>query len=206
MIVRTYWTSLAVARSLTYRLRLLCGLAGFTMIAIGVSAVVLNLVVTYLHGAFYQQWLNELYHLSKPVLGLLLFLHLVPESALSFLTRPLQRRATRHRQREDELLDYLHRKLVQIVPAVELRHEHLRPLRLLIEISDARQVIWSHVGGTAPISPADEAAHVLDLLRANKVIMSTGAHIPPATSNDVRTYNLAVARHLRQLEGTAHGQ
>jgi hypothetical protein len=128
--------------------------------------------------------------------------YLLPDRFFRKVLGPIYAYDTVQQKRRQELLGYLHQTMVQIVPSVQLDCEQIQHLRVLIEISDARQVIWSQERRTQPITPEDEANHLLQLIRTHTGYEKPGEY-PPALMHDrkVVKYNLAVARHLKSLRG-----
>jgi hypothetical protein len=95
--------------------------------------------------------------------------------------------------------------MIQIVPCVHLPYDELQDIRVLIEVSDARQVIWSHVPLTHPLTAREEADYLLSLLQQSIVMEAPGIYQPARTrKRNVLKHNLAVARRLKRYERQGH--
>jgi hypothetical protein len=147
--------------------------------------------------------LIRVYQIGK-ISGLIViaFGFLIPHRWLNWMITPVRQIIAQRRRREDLLLAYLHGIMIRIVPGIQLaaRDEQLRATRAPIEISDARQLIWSQIASAQPITPRREAEHLAHLLRVGTVISAAGPYPPPPTLNhDIRRHNLATARYLQRL-------
>ncbi len=137
------------------------------------------------------------------ILTIIIFLSSVslPQSWLVLLVKPLKHLHTLQKKQQAVLLNYLHAKMIQIVPTVHLHYEALHDIRIPIEISDARQIIWSWTPLAKKISPRIEAQHLLSLLQQQVVITCPGIHQQPMMCHyNIIRYNLAVAKHLKKFE------
>lgn len=201
LIIRLFWISLRQSKDLTYIVRRTLGLTTYTAAGLCVTVSTINLTLSVFYGDTYRQQLNRIFYMIVPVLGLMPVINIVPQPFLAIIVRPLGSILATRRERQQALLRHLHATMVKIVPGVQLQNEELRNLHMLIEISDARQMIWSHTQRTQPISPKDEAQHLLVLLKHNVVIVGPGKYLPPSTRcQNIMKHNLAVAKRLKQQE------
>lgn len=208
-IIRCYWRSLRPYQELPYLVRLVVCMSGFSASALGVVLLglldILGPTVDWLPKRMLLagfEW-SMLTSVTLLTVGFV-----VPNALLWYLVQPCEWvRAWRQRRRQAALC-YLHQAMTRIVPDVQLHNPRLREVRLLVEISDARQMIWSRQAQTMPITAQLEAAYLAQLLRRNVVIDAPGEHQPPRTAQpDIVRHNLTVARLLkRQLARTAAGR
>lgn len=171
----------------------------------GTIASELNLLFSLFLNTSYRVQLNVISSIAGLLMvWLLVTAFLVPRSSLVFMLRPLKRYLVRRQWQEYESLDYLHKMLLTIVPGIHLHDASAQSLRILIEISDARQIIWSWVPHVASITPRVEAQYLSALLARRIVIYEPGRQQPPNvhTSNVVK-HNLAVAKYLKRYYPTA---
>lgn len=199
-IILLYWRSLRRYRDLPYLVRLwvcMCGFiaAAFTMVVQGVHDILgpsLRFLSDHLlHRGF------EAGMLSTVVLLTVGFL--VPQALITRIVQPFQRMRIWRQQQHHASVQYLHHAMTRIVPGVQLHNQRLRDIRMLVEISDARQIIWSLQPHTLPITPEAEAAYLARLLVDNTIIDCPGEHQPPHTKQpDIVKHNLAVARILKR--------
>jgi calcineurin-like phosphoesterase family protein len=90
--------------------------------------------------------------------------------------------------------------MIRVVPLVHLSNEAFRDIRAPIEISDARDVLWSHYPRTQPITARDEARLLRTLLRENVTLTPIGKHQPQETRDPLTIHNLKVAKLLKRDE------
>jgi hypothetical protein len=90
--------------------------------------------------------------------------------------------------------------MTQVVPQVRFQGEQLGPLRLYVEIRDARRMIWSQIEHTQPLTPEAEAEQLMKFVRTKQVIAESGPFSPPPRQQKVLQHDLAVAAHLKRLE------
>lgn len=142
---------------------------------------------------------NAIYHVSLPVTTLLLVCsYILPASWLLALLRPVVAWRARRQEQQQALLRQLHQTMVTIVPGVHLPCEQIHDLRVLIEISDARQIIWSQQPRSKLLTPLDEARHLQALISTHTVLTTAGAYVPVATRlKETVRHNVLVARRLR---------
>ena len=117
--------------------------------------------------------------------------------------RPIYQYLIGRQKQQQDLLRYLHQVMLQIVPGVQYDFEGLRDQRAPIEISAAREVIWSHERRTKPITPQEEAKHLLSLVYKGIPLTELGDYSPaPMCSRTTAKHNIAVAQHLKRLQGS----
>lgn len=126
---------------------------------------------------------------------------IVPGRVIGLVVSPLATYLRWRQARQQELLAYLHQIVIRLAPTVVMAGAPRSELRLLIEIGDARLIIWSQEPHPELVTPVAEARHLLALLRANAVYGQLGEYDPPQRrESDIRKHNLAVARELRLLQ------
>jgi hypothetical protein len=193
------WKSILMSSDLTYIVRRFIMLLSFVLAACCAALVSINLALSVSYGDMYRSFINQIFFCMLPVIGVMPAINVVPDRWIVKLTRPLAQHRDLRQQGEQELLSYLHSKMVQIVPRVQLHNAELRHLRLDIEIGDARELMWSHVDRTISITPKDEAEYIHSLLDAQQVITTPGKHTPPSIRHmNIRKHNLAVAKYLKR--------
>jgi hypothetical protein len=203
LIIVTYVRTMQRHTDVTYLARRLICLLGFLIAAIGMVSVTIGIVAWTMSYTSIHATLIRVYQIGKIcALVVIAFGFLVPHRWLIWMTTPVRQLVVERRQQQDLLVAYLHAKMTQITPAVRLvtDDERLGAIRVPIEISDARQLIWSQIARAQPITPRVEAEYLAQLLRAHRVIGAPGPHPPPPTRDrDVHRHNLATAWHLQRL-------
>lgn len=132
---------------------------------------------------------------------------MLPHAQLRACIRPLEHGLACRRRRQQAARQELHRLMIQVVPSVQLGNPRLHHLRVVIEISDARQILWSHVDRRAPITPHDEARYLHRLLQSQTVFWTAGSCIPPPLAHtSVLAHNHATVIHLTRLRRRAGEQ
>lgn len=117
---------------------------------------------------------------------------------VALAARPLQAWIRRRQAQRKLAIKELHSTMIQIVPRVHLPNESRRDLRALIEIGDARAVIWSHIPQTTPLTPKQEVTVLTALIRDQITLTTIGQHIPPETRYPLEKNILKVATRMKQ--------
>lgn len=204
LVVTLYWQDIRKHTEPIYTIRRFVTMLAFFTCAVMSFAAVVNVAVSFFLQSIYPQAsLNAIYNLGRPLFFILLVFGLVvPQRIYTRLSAPLQRRLAKQQQQQLLLLSYLHEAILQIVPDVRLPTVSSHSLRQLIEISDAREIIWSQRAHHCPITSEDEARYLRQLLQSNVVLHTPGKYLPPPLRcRDVVAHNLAVAQLLRQYDG-----
>jgi hypothetical protein len=138
---------------------------------------------------------------SFSMVWVLLLSFLMPQSFLVWLLTPVRRVLRWRQEQTNQQLRYLHQMIIQIVPSVQLRHSQLNTMRWSVEISDARELIWSHIPYVQALTPRVEAGYLFTLLLQKTVIESPGIYRPAAVrGSSVTKHNRAVAKHLKRYQ------
>ncbi len=198
LILNLYWKSFRQSNDFTYQARRGIGLVSITF---GLAASVLaevSIILSIVYGAAYHSLLTIAFYSLLPWVTLFPVAQAIPQPIVARVVQPLER----HRaKRREGLLRYLHTKMLQIVPGEQLSSESFDLVDALTEISGARRIIWTQGLHTESITAHEEARHLFHLLQEKKVIETAGKHNPPQTAtSDVVRHNIAVAKHLRELE------
>jgi cytochrome P450 len=203
-VIIKHISKIKIYRNPTFVARVIIGVTGY-VVGITLSiAVVMNVFFL----VYFDRWSTEILPLlvddiAKPICFLLLILApLAPTKFLLWLSYPFTRYTTWKQRITTETVEYLHERIIKVVPRVHLPNPALRPLRVIIEIDDARDLIWS-VEPCLQLTAQKEARHLWNLLQAGVVISTPGNALPPTFSSDrakVQHY-LGVAKELRRLEG-----
>lgn len=197
-VIRIFWQSLWQSQDLTYRVRRAVGLLGFVGASTVTTLFALNLVLALLPGMPYRQFLNQLTSNVIWLVALVPISGAFPQPLLRRLIAPLQRRLTQRHARHQTLLRELHHAFIIIAPRVQLHNAPAAEQRIELEISDARQIMWSQRPGPPVITVAHEAAYIEELLRTQTVLNLPGPYLPPPLKQrNVHRHNVALAQYLR---------
>ena len=201
-ILLLYWRNLTQHSDPVYFIRRLICMLGFFIMTCRFFATEIMLIAVPFHDHLTRALLRQIYVIDLPLSLILLTIGFsIPGRLLSRLAAPISNYISKRRQQEHELLCYLHRKIVQVVPDVQLPYTQVRDLRVLVEISDARQIIWSQEQVSGVMEPSTEAEHLFTLLEHGSVLHEPGIYPPPAVVHGTITQHyLAVAKHLKRLE------
>ena len=199
-ILVAMWRFMQQNRLLPYRVRTSVALLAWGVITLAGVVVEINLGLSVLLDDTYRAPLNAVYHALKAPVGVLILLSAAPTPVVAVLARPLNAWLTRRQAQRTRLIGELHTTMIRLVPQVHLPNAALREIRAPIEISDAREVIWSHHPQTTPITPRAEADLLGWLLRDQVTLTSIGPYAPPATAEPLAIHNLKVAKLLQQNE------
>lgn len=164
-----------------------------TLIGAGGCVVVLVAILdASLFRATYVQTLFAVYLACCTLSGLVLALNALPNRVMPYVGQLFRWRD----QYTDKLLTNLHSALSVLVPGRLLRLEGAT-LDHLVEISDMRRVLWTHIG--PPESAHDEAQRIIQLLQVGTEYLATGSRPLPlhhSVFDDPIGYTLDVATHL----------
>jgi hypothetical protein len=200
-IIRLFVRSIVQSKDLTYIIRRSVGLFAMLCVTIGTCAAAVNLVLFMRYDTTYRTLLNMVFYVTTPMITLLPLINAVNRSTLERIAAPLDARRARRERQQRERLHYLHRRITTITPQVVLRHDALLQSRILMELSHARQIIWSYTRRSMPVSAKIEAAHVFALLANENVLESSGPYTAPRPwARREKQHFVAVAMQLAHLE------
>ncbi len=201
LIIKVYWKSLRRHYGkLTYFVRRWICIVGFSLSIGYILALDYPLVTMLLFGSSWHVGKQFLRIFEELPFWLLVIGFITPNMVLSAILRPLEFLLAQQRLRKYYLLRYLYAQMLSVAPNVHLPYEPLKDLRILIEISDARQTIWSNTLFTEPLTAEVEAMHLFLFVKKHVVFHETGPYQPPKTlEQDILLHNLAVAKRLMLL-------
>lgn len=202
VVIKLFWSGLQRYNEPSFALRTWVNIIGYAVGNVVCTVAIVNIVLAFLLNHPYRMLVMQLIEdVGMPIVFLLILLgSLLPNRFYKWASRPLIIYRNWQQQQQQELLAYLHARMVQIVPRVHLENQALRHLRMDIEIGDAREMIWSHVPLARSMKPKEEAKHLWSLLQSKQVLLQLGACELPPMPFETTTYNLAVARHLKRQE------
>lgn len=206
-VIGMYWRSFRQNTNIPYMVRRMMCMAGMVCAAVSVGADATSHVFAPVLNPDLDLVLQTVSSTMIPITFTVLTMgFMTPHALLAWLLAPIERSVAYRQQRQQQQLSYLHRKVIQLVPSVQLHNNQLLNIRALIEISDARQIIWSQIPRHTPITPRDEARLLFYLLQRSTVIIGPGPYVPPPINRrSVVRYNLAVAAQLERLEASQPG-
>lgn len=201
LIIKVFIQSITNNQDLTYRIRRGVGLIAMLGVTFGTTAAFINLILFPRYGELYRGRLNLVFYSTVPCILLIPIINAVKQSTLERLAYPLEQHLRRREQQEHALLTYLHHHLTHIAPRVVLRQDALQGDRILVELTHARQVIWSYSLRRLPVSAKADAAHSFALLSNGNIIESSGPYPAPSPwRTSERKHLVQVALHLKKLE------
>ena len=202
LMIAIYQRSLSRYQDISFVIRHIVVISGLA-VAVGIMVLALiNTIISLVINNPYRVLVYSLIqNVGRPTVFLLVILGvMLPQRFYSRILRSHERILEQRQQEQLNLLRFLHARMIQIAPSIHLQNEQLRDLRLLTEIDDAREMIWSQVPRTQPITPDEEAQHLFDLLRSNQTVEQPGEYMLPAIRGDAVKHHLSVAKQLQQLE------
>ena len=203
LIIKVYLKGLQRSTHLVDQGRFGLCLFAFSMNLLGLLLMEVSLLLVILNHQEYRDLINLLYHVSLVVFVLFTVVsYILPERFFVRVLRPLSIYTALRQKRQQALLRDLHQTMVRIVPGVQLPCESVHDLRILIEISDARQIIWSLQQRLKPIKPQEEAKYLWQLMHKNTVLEAPGKYSPaPTYLKNIVKHNVMVAKQLQRLQG-----
>jgi hypothetical protein len=205
-MLRLYWGSLHQHTALTYLIRRLTCILSFFIAACSLLASGGSLLLPLLGQRDLRLPLAQIVPIGETlVIWLLVASFTIPQDVMERIVQPVADSLAWRQWLQHDLLYSLHEKMIQVVPCVHLAYQEMQDMRVLIEISDARQIIWSHIPPTRAITVQEEAQYLLSLLQQNIVITAPGIYQPLAThQSNVIKHNLAVAKRLKYYARQGH--
>jgi hypothetical protein len=199
--IRVVWDTLYEIGDTSQYIRWILLLVGFSFALFGVGVVAeISLFISILSGDTYRSTFSDMYHISFVVSFLMIAIGvLAPKKIYTPLADIFERN-------DEKLLLYLSNKLLQIVPDVRFKNEQIRmsmPLvASLIEISDARRIIWSNTAHYKNIvTTFEEAQRFMELIANRAEFKAVGPYILPSVFNgSERRHYIAVAKKLKKAE------
>jgi len=187
---------------LTYLVRRLICILSLLIAACSLLAIEGNLFLFLLGEKFFRLSLSQIIPAGETLaIWLLVASFIIPQDMMERIVQPVEASLAWRQWLQHDLLYSLHEMMIQIVPCVHLAYDEMQDVRVLIEISDARQIMWSHVSSTHPITVKEEARYLRYLLEHNRIITAPGSYQPPTTRlHSVMKHNIAVAKQLKQYE------
>jgi hypothetical protein len=200
------YRSIQPNKPMSYRVRRFGVVITYSLIMICAVSVLINVILAF-SGDMTKRWvLGGVYHYAKLIyFPLVMVCSFVPEGTLGRWVQPLSQLENRKRQQQQQRTTYLYNKMVTLVPDVHLEYGQLHFEDMLVEIADARLLIWTHArsGWWFRPSAKREAAVLFDFITRGVIVRRPGPYRPqPAPQNEIR-FNSAVARHLQRLEARA---
>ena len=100
-------------------------------------------------------------------------------------------------------LTYLHTMKKSILVSVDNVPESLlNEQRILTELGDMRELLWSVIPHRCPLSIQAEAEYIHQLLRNQQTITDYGQYAPHTARFNSASYNVKVSKHLYKLEAS----
>jgi len=204
LIVWVYAKDLRRHTNVIYAIRRSMCILGFLVNILGLLLLEGGLLLSLFVKGSYGLVINSLYLWSLLLMGILVAgSYMLPDRFFTTALHPIYQYLIGRQKQQQELLSSLHQMMIQIVPGVQFDFEGLRDQRAPIEISAAREIIWSHEGRAKPITPKEEAKHLLSLVCKGTPLTELGDYSPaPLSSPTTAKHNIAVAQHLKRLQGS----
>ena len=179
------------------RARYLLGLIGTL---IGPFCIILMLLLPIVGPRYNEPFIFFVQTIGRSAVFIFLLVgYVLPDRAFHRVAGPLLRWFERRDANAQVLLRELHQAMIAVAPSVHLSQIN-STTRMLVEISDARMLLWSQATGYNLCSPRHEARYLHHLLQRGVTIDRWGERQPEVPRSNVIAYNLAVARHLRDLQ------
>lgn len=205
VITSMYYNSREKHQRLDFMVIRIATISSFVIIIAGIVSVITNLTISFAVGYTYSTTLNTMYHISKLGFGMILIVQAFTRPLIVRLIKMNNQRSTMITQKNNQLLKYLHSRITAITPTVVLEDDDKDIDSIMIEISDADEIISSHRMDQVPVTAQQQAKHLFELLQAGKMIQTPGDQLPPARRNLVKHY-IRVAQYLEELESRHEGR
>jgi hypothetical protein len=173
---------------------------------VGSGVMIVNVLLSYVWGDYYKDILNDVYSSSKLLfvisLGLFTIIPLLPNLLLEKLFNPIRVILDNRSKKQNELIKYLHKHMVTIVPNVRLNDKFNERADHLAEIADARLLISTNKPKDWYRSPKSEASLILEMINNKEVLNDFGDFNPIEKGLDEIKHNVKVAEYLISRRGS----
>lgn len=203
-IIGLYSNSIRKYQRIDFTVIRIITISSLLVINVGLISVIMNLTISFFVGHVYSTTLNTIYHLSKLGFGVILIVQGFAGALLTRIVQFVNQRLAIKQQETSIALKYLHERITNIVPVVVLEDDEKDIDSMIIEISDADEIIFSHQQYQQPETPQQQAKHLYHLLQSGKIIQDPGDQLPPTRKNLLKHY-ITVAKHLKELESQHEG-
>ncbi|GAC1554664.1 MAG: hypothetical protein NVS2B7_30650 [Herpetosiphon sp.] len=201
LCIMDLWVAMQKDRGITYTVYAVGSFVTFSLEFITASVGLINLCLFFVVGDMYRQTLNVVFSALRSIAPVPALVLLIPKPTLQTVLRPIQALIRWRGERQKQDLSYLNQRMSLIVQCVDrMPPEYWSTRRLLTELGDARDALWSHIPHLLPLSAQQEADYLARQLQEHRTITLFGpSGLPPARANTIR-HNVAVARYLRKFE------
>ena len=213
IIAKLYWINIRKAKlTPSYFIRRLFCLCGFILATVAFLSLTITIPLAIFFTDHYRPYLNNVYHLGKPIILLFLVTGTTfPNRLFKAIAWPIERILVWRNQTQYKLLMDLMDSYNTIIPSQQYRSRIKRPAnyampvkRINASIGDGRLLVLSQMAMNKP-DPQQEAAYIFRLLCDKVVIQTPGSFQPPQSPHDITKYNIKVAKHLKVLMNANQG-
>ncbi|ABX07883.1 hypothetical protein Haur_5256 (plasmid) [Herpetosiphon aurantiacus DSM 785] len=213
IIANLYWVNIRKAKlTPSYFIRRLFCLCGFVMATFAFISLTATIPLAIFFTDQYRPYLNNVYHLGKPIILLFLMAGMTfPNRLFKAIAWPIEKFLIWRDREQYKLLIYLMDSYNTIIPSQQYRSrikrsaDYVMPVkRINASIGDGRLLVLSHLALHDP-NPQKEAEYIFHLLRDQVVIQTPGSFQPPQSPHDITKYNIKVAKRLKALINANQG-
>lgn len=204
-VIVVFYASLRYSNEGVYKVRAWLIIVGFCIAALSgiLNAANLLLAIVASNPLVVQlSWFAYTF-LGPSAVAIIVIAVMVPKRVFLWIGHPISNLTSKRRQNQERRLRFLYQQLHTIVPMsihVDSSDPQLQLRRLLVEIADAWEAIWSVKPFYPSMSPRFAARHIADLIAQKHRMTRLGPyHVIPIPQERAAGYFSAVALHLQQL-------
>lgn len=184
-----------------YFVRRLSGFVAFLIAFLNAFILLANLLLSISFGTRYIVLLNALYAYGLMSSCAIMLINIFPTPWLQKLAQPVIRYRNYQTRRQHRMLTYLHDRLGEVVANQQRVDRSLLSIhRLIAEISDERDMIWSHLPRRKAISAREEAAYINQLQCNQARIDAPGPYAPVPAKYVTPRHMVHLAQALQSIE------
>lgn len=159
-----------------------------------------NILIAALYGPIYQTQINSIIYVLIPFVGILSLIHVVPVSVISKVVAPFEKKRQKNEEYQKELLSFLHKQITACTFVIQrVTTQEFTLSNLVVEINDARDILWSHIPHNYNITVEKEANFITLLRKQRRILHSSGPYAFPKTSSSSKKHLLSLAQELHKL-------
>jgi hypothetical protein len=189
------------SRSTARRIRMIFACLMFSAISLWWFLGLLNFYLFVVIGEVYRYPIEAAIIILRLLAVPIGFPAMLPPAVLSRISHYVDRWLVPYYHRQDYLLHYLHEKGSKLVLCVDrLPKTFLNEQRIITELGDVREAVWSHIPHRWFVSAKREAIWIYKQLISEDVVDRHGSYNTHSAWFNTKRHNLKVARYLHSLD------
>ena len=177
LIEMFYYRAMNIAER-TIQLRLIAAMMAWFISAASLLVIMIDIVIAIIVGGIYHDTINIITLILISLTSVAFMINVVPQPLLEIIVSPINSIMEQRRKVQEMQLNHLSDIMVRIVPQIR-RVSSNNKTTPMIEINDARDIIWSYIPRVDEmVLPDTEVTFIIDCLKSNTILQGHGPHLP----------------------------